>query len=185
MQPILFQSQVVSLEGLARGQKAAEADPHTRLQTQLCVQWALYHRMRGVLQLVMAAGFPCLNSLSFWQNYPAEKTNSKLWIWMSWVSTLPSLQSLYIGLSPSKKGQLVKLIFQFKVQGLGLRAPGFWFRFPMASRLQFSLSIDLSSGRASSPFSVCPAGYPCSENRPRTKLWCWGQAGQPALPPRG
>lgn len=154
-----------------------------------CVQWALYHRMKVFP--------PCYGS---WVSLPkflvflaklrevnlAEKPNSKLWIWMLWASMSPSLWSLYIALSPSEKGHSVKFIFQFKVHDLGWRAPGFWFHFPTASHLQFSLCIDLtSSGHASSPFPVCPGGYACSENRPRTHLWCWGQAGQPALPPWG
>lgn len=71
----------------------------------------------------------------------AEKPNSKLWIWMSRASMLPSRQSLYIALSPSKKGHSVMFVFQFEVQDLGLRAPGFLFHFPMASHLQFSCAL--------------------------------------------
>lgn len=178
----------MSLEDLAHSQKAAEADPGARLQALLCA-------VSSVPQNESTP--PCYSS---WVSLPkflvflaklrevnlAEKPNSKLWIWMSWASMSPSLQSLYIALSPSEKGHSVKFIFQFKVHDLGWRAPGFWFHFPTASHLQFSLCITLtSSGHASSPFPVCPGGYACSENRPRTHLWYWGQAGQPALPPWG
>lgn len=67
-----------------------------------------------------------------------------------------------------------------------MRACGFCFHFPMASHLQFFLSIDLTnSGSTSRPFPVCVPGYGCSENKPRTNLLVLSQAGQPASLPWG
>lgn len=85
-----------------------------------------------------------------------------------------------------KKRHSVKLVFQVKVQDLGLRIPGFLFRFPMASHFVFPVHW---LNKLWSCFQLFTDLF-CwlwlmAEHVPRTNLWCWGLAGQPASSPWG
>lgn len=167
---------------MACSQKAAEVEPGERLWAQFCVQWAQYHRVKWVLWLVRVSWVFLPKLLIFLLKIPkvnlAEKPDSRRWVWKTWTWMMPSLRGLYIALSPSKKKKKDIIMIKFKIQDLSLRACGFCFHSPIVRHLQFSLPIDLTnSGSTSSPFLVCLPDYGCSENKPRTNLWCWAKQG--------